>query len=176
MALKVFVAVDVLWSKSFSLLHWEVPSARGERTRGFPNNILVMCSYSNTLPRSSCFPMLPLLKTLNQKTDKRWNGSTSLLISTESPRCAFRRHENYEIYALAGMAKNEDYEWTYTEEPHATPRTLILKDHPEVFSFVMDVLTWWCQIKNLFGPHPASKFFCGATVLLQILLSVRAIS
>jgi len=51
-----------------------------------------------------------------------------------------------------------DFEWTYTEEPHATRRTLILKDHPE--------------IKNLFGHHPASKYYCAATVFLQIFLSI----
>jgi sphingolipid delta-4 desaturase len=51
-----------------------------------------------------------------------------------------------------------DFEWTYTEEPHATRRTLILKDHPE--------------IKKLFGPHPNSKYYCAATVFLQIFLSI----
>lgn len=47
------------------------------------------------------------------------------------------------------------YEWTYTEEPHATRRVEILKKHPE--------------IKELFGPHPDSKWYCAATVFLQIL-------
>jgi len=50
-----------------------------------------------------------------------------------------------------------DYEWTYTEEPHATRRDLILRDHPE--------------IKKLYGHHPASKFYCAATVLCQVLLA-----
>jgi len=56
-----------------------------------------------------------------------------------------------------GGEPGEDYEWTYTEEPHATRREIILKDHPE--------------IKNLFGHHPASKYYCAATVVFQVLLS-----
>lgn len=48
-----------------------------------------------------------------------------------------------------------DYEWTYTEEPHATRRDIIQKAHPEV--------------KKLFGPDPRAKYWCFATVMLQII-------
>lgn len=48
----------------------------------------------------------------------------------------------------------QDFEWTYTEEPHATRRTIIKKAHPEV--------------TKLFGHHPASKYYAAATVFLQI--------
>lgn len=51
-----------------------------------------------------------------------------------------------------------DFEWTYTEEPHQTRRQQILAAHPE--------------IKNLFGPHWRSKYYCAATVFLQIALAV----
>lgn len=51
----------------------------------------------------------------------------------------------------------EDFEWTYTEEPHATRRDLIKKAHPEV--------------TKLFGPHWASKYMAAATVLLQLFVS-----
>jgi len=47
-----------------------------------------------------------------------------------------------------------DFEWFYTEEPHKTRREAIKRDHPEV--------------KELFGPHPASKYYCAMTVFLQI--------
>jgi sphingolipid delta-4 desaturase len=52
---------------------------------------------------------------------------------------------------------NADFEWTYTEEPHATRRRQILKDHPE--------------IKKLFGHSPKSKYYCIATVALQCFLA-----
>jgi sphingolipid delta-4 desaturase len=51
-----------------------------------------------------------------------------------------------------------DFEWTYTEEPHRTRRQIILKAHPE--------------IKKLFGHHTASKYYCAATVFLQICCAI----
>jgi sphingolipid delta-4 desaturase len=51
-----------------------------------------------------------------------------------------------------------DFEWTYTEEPHKTRREAILKAHPEV--------------RELFGHHPKSKYYCAATVALQIFCAV----
>lgn len=58
----------------------------------------------------------------------------------------------------ASQREAGDFEWTYTEEPHATRRKLILEAHPE--------------IKNLFGYHPHSKFYCAATVFLQVALAL----
>jgi sphingolipid delta-4 desaturase len=61
------------------------------------------------------------------------------------------------IIAEEGRRHNTDFEWTYTEEPHASRRIEILKAHPE--------------IKKLFGHHPASKYYAFATVALQLLLA-----
>lgn len=62
-----------------------------------------------------------------------------------------------QILAEQASKHGSDFEWTYTEEPHASRRKLILKAHPEV--------------KKLFGPHPASKYYCAATVALQVLMA-----
>lgn len=53
------------------------------------------------------------------------------------------------------MTAVTDFEWVYTEEPHASRRELIKKAHPEV--------------TKLFGHHPASKYYATATVALQVL-------
>lgn len=58
------------------------------------------------------------------------------------------------IIATEARRHEADFEWTYTEEPHASRRKAILKDHPE--------------ITKLFGHHPASKYYCAATVALQV--------
>lgn len=50
-----------------------------------------------------------------------------------------------------------DFEWNYSEEPHVTRRQMILTAHPE--------------IRKLYGPHPVSKFYCAATVFLQMACS-----
>lgn len=51
-----------------------------------------------------------------------------------------------------------DFEWTYTEEPHASRRELIKKAHPEV--------------TKLFGHNPNSKYWCALTVGIQIACAV----
>jgi len=51
-----------------------------------------------------------------------------------------------------------DFEWFYTEEPHKTRRQQILEAHPE--------------IRQLFGPHPAAKYYCAATVALQVACAI----
>lgn len=58
------------------------------------------------------------------------------------------------VLAAEARRTATDFEWTYTEEPHATRRKEILKAHPE--------------IKKLFGAHWANKYIATVTVLIQI--------
>lgn len=52
----------------------------------------------------------------------------------------------------------ENFEWTTTEEPHATRQKIIIAAHPE--------------IKKLMGPDPRSKYYCAATVALQVVCAI----
>eukprot|EP01138_Halocafeteria_seosinensis_P010481 gb/GECG01010701.1/.p1 GENE.gb/GECG01010701.1/~~gb/GECG01010701.1/.p1 ORF type:complete len:378 (+),score=35.49 gb/GECG01010701.1/:1-1134(+) len=59
--------------------------------------------------------------------------------------------------ATASSAEVADFEWSYTEEPHATRRKEILQHHPEV--------------KKLFGIDPNIKWKVFFAVSVQILLA-----
>jgi len=51
----------------------------------------------------------------------------------------------------------KDYEWSYTDEPHASRRKLIIGKYP--------------QIKELYGCDPMTKYVCIWWVSSQLLLS-----
>lgn len=52
------------------------------------------------------------------------------------------------------MTLPTDFEWSYTDEPHATRRKLILAKYP--------------QVRELMGPHWFTKYLITATVLFQV--------
>jgi sphingolipid delta-4 desaturase len=51
----------------------------------------------------------------------------------------------------------QTFEWSYTDEPHASRRLKILEKHPEV--------------KKYFGIDPSFKFVVVSMVLLQIVIA-----
>lgn len=57
---------------------------------------------------------------------------------------------------MGQQVSRTDFEWVYTEEPHATRRKIILEKYP--------------QIKKLFGYDPKFKYIAGGMVLTQILM------
>ncbi|XP_055853004.1 sphingolipid delta(4)-desaturase DES1 [Episyrphus balteatus] len=57
---------------------------------------------------------------------------------------------------MGQQVSRTDFEWVYTEEPHASRRKLILEKYP--------------QIKKLFGYDPKFKYIAGSMVLTQILM------
>ncbi|XP_016942702.3 sphingolipid delta(4)-desaturase DES1 [Drosophila suzukii] len=56
---------------------------------------------------------------------------------------------------MGQRVSRSDFEWVYTEEPHASRRRIILEKYP--------------QIKKLFGHDPNFKWVAGGMVLTQIL-------
>ncbi|KAL3316085.1 hypothetical protein Ciccas_005269 [Cichlidogyrus casuarinus] len=59
------------------------------------------------------------------------------------------------LQQMGQKVSRQDFEYTYTEEPHATRRKQILEKHPE--------------IRSLMGPDPNLKWLVLALVLFQIL-------
>ncbi|XP_050438960.1 sphingolipid delta(4)-desaturase DES1 isoform X1 [Adelges cooleyi] len=56
---------------------------------------------------------------------------------------------------MGARVSRSDFEWSYTEEPHATRRKIILEKYPE--------------IKKLYGPDKSFKWIVIVTTLLQLL-------
>lgn len=55
------------------------------------------------------------------------------------------------------MGQSQNFEWSYTDEPHASRRLQILEKHPEV--------------KKYFGIDPSFKFVVVSMVILQIIIA-----
>jgi len=57
---------------------------------------------------------------------------------------------------MGAKCTKTDYEWSYSDEPHATRRRIILEKHPE--------------IKQLFGTDPSFVFVVCAMVITQVII------
>jgi sphingolipid delta-4 desaturase len=68
--------------------------------------------------------------------------------------------------------QEQDFFWTYTEEPHRTRRMAIIKAHPEVHFFPLPSphkLIQPRQVTKLCGPEPLTKWTVLLVVSIQIL-------
>lgn len=66
----------------------------------------------------------------------------------------------------------EDFFWTYTEEPHRTRRQAIIKVHPEVSTYQLiyaAMLTHHFQVLKLCGPEPLTKYLVVLVVAIQVI-------
>ena len=78
-----------------------------------------------------------------------------------------------------GDGTEQEFFWTYTEEPHRTRRQAIIKAHPEVrySKLYIDVtlgavgltFAYYEQVTKLCGPEPLTKYTVTAVVALQVL-------
>ena len=85
-----------------------------------------------------------------------------------------------ETGADRGDGHEQEFFWTYTEEPHRTRRQAIIKAHPEVckepsipclvsMTLTELILIFCWQVTKLCGPEPLTKYTVAVVVGLQIL-------
>jgi len=80
--------------------------------------------------------------------------SSSTITSTLTPRNTRTASSTASPSITLTTKQNDDFFWTYTEEPHRTRRQAIIKAHPEVL--------------KLCGPESLTKYLVVAVVALQI--------